>query len=456
MDNKTRQAEQDKIEMDIISCIYMNKKLIPEFGSKIPVDKFSKKNQPLYAAFQGFTKDQLYEVNHNLYVLNPKYLEIVVGACENYSGGYDTDHLMKRFYDVHLSINTTEMLTKAAKDSETGQKGLDITLNAIDKLNSHVDEVIGNMTEIKPLYDELPEVVARLDRRASGKNDLIRASTELSTFNKMTGGIQNQNFIVIAGAYKNGKTTFADNLIVDFAKQGIPTVMINLEMSKAQLQEKMLANLLGIELSHFRDPHEMTSAEMKSLVIKPISKLPLYIESGFFTDSQIRAKMKLYKQRFGIKIVVIDYLNLIKSSEHKAKREEEISALSRFFKQTTTELDLITIMLTQLNREGLEVPKLSKTAEGLGLIRDCDYGFVIYRPCKYDMKYVEIGKEKYIVKDDYMIVKLDVSRHSSDTTTTDMLLRLDSYGRLREPCLFELDKYIGAPKTEKNGYKQDY
>ena len=150
------------------------------------------------------------------------------------------------------------------------------------------------------------------------------------------------------------------------------------------------------------------SKDKLSKLYRDNSKLPLYTSDKLISEFELKNKARYWKERFGVKVICIDYLGYIRSNKKFDNREREMSYYSGFLKQTAKELDIIVIVLAQLNRQGRKEPSTEYLAESIALARDCDFLFIIYNP-----KEIGITEDQDIkYNESHFIVKLDTTRHT--------------------------------------------
>jgi replicative DNA helicase len=168
--------------------------------------------------------------------------------------------------------------------------------------------------------------------------------------------------------------------------------------------------LSRVEYEYLRDPKKLdeNSKTKISKIYHNISNLPLYISDKLLSENELKAKAKLWKERFGVNVICIDYLGYMRSNKKFDTREREMSYYSGFLKQLAKELNIVVIVLAQLNRKGKQEPTTENLAESIALARDCDFLFITYNPLEMGIK-----KDKNIVfNESHFITKLDTTRHT--------------------------------------------
>ena len=211
----------------------------------------------------------------------------------------------------------------------------------------------------------------------------------------MLGGLQNSDLIILAGRPSMGKTALATNIAFNAAKyfsneeEKASTVMFSLEMSAEQIGLRILAEQAKIPSDKLRkgDLNEKDSLELSN-AYQEIHKLNFFFDdSPNLTVSELRSKLRRYKNNYNIKLVLIDYLQLIKPEGNRDNRVSELSEITRNLKQLAKEFDLPVISLSQLSRQvenrDDKRPLLSDLRESGSIEQDADVVMFIYRESYY-------------------------------------------------------------------------
>ncbi len=211
----------------------------------------------------------------------------------------------------------------------------------------------------------------------------------------MLGGLQNSDLIILAGRPSMGKTALATNIAFNATKyfsreedKG-SVVMFSLEMSAEQIGLRILAEQSKIPSDKLRkgELNEKDSLELQN-TYQEINNLNFYFDdSPNLTVSELRSKLRRYKNNYNIKLVLIDYLQLIKPEGSRDNRVNELSEITRNLKQLAKEFDLPVISLSQLSRQvenrDDKRPLLSDLRESGSIEQDADVVMFIYRESYY-------------------------------------------------------------------------
>ncbi|WP_353779556.1 replicative DNA helicase [Winogradskyella sp. 3972H.M.0a.05] len=230
----------------------------------------------------------------------------------------------------------------------------------------------------------------------SNKEGLSGIPSGFDKLDKLTSGWQPSDLVIVAARPGMGKTaltlTMARNIAVE---QGIPVAFFSLEMSSVQLITRLISSETGLSSEKLRtgrlEKHEWEQLNVK---VKTLEKAPLFIDdTPSLSIFDLRAKARRLASQYGIKLIVIDYLQLMTAggSQKGGNREQEISTISRNLKALAKELDVPVIALSQLSRAvetrgGSKRPLLSDLRESGAIEQDADIVSFIYRPEYYKIE----------------------------------------------------------------------
>lgn len=228
--------------------------------------------------------------------------------------------------------------------------------------------------------------------------------TGFKRLDKLTGGWQNSDLIVIAGRPGMGKSALCSATISACAKANKGVGVISLEMSTTQLVTRLMSNNSNFHLNqlfrHGFEEHKIKDYMPKLIMLRDkLSKWPVYFEDTPALDiRKVKSTARLWKRKYDIKLLIVDYLQLIKD-ESKKNREQEISSISQQLKAIAKELDIPVIALSQLsraveNRGGDKVPMLSDLRESGAIEQDADLIAFLWRPGYYKIDVPDALLEK--------------------------------------------------------------
>ncbi len=218
---------------------------------------------------------------------------------------------------------------------------------------------------------------------------------------RILNGFVRTHLIIIAARPGMGKTSFAMQAGVNVAKAGNPVGVFSLEMGDLELVERISASEAEIDSEKIKkgilDRYEQ---DRLNEFIGKIASLPLHIDdSPFLTIIELRARAMRMKTKYGIKLLIIDYLQLIKGVNETGRqitRDQEIGSITRTLKGIAKELDIPVIALSQLSRSvetrgGVKRPQLSDLRESGSIEQEADVVMFLYRPEYYKITQDEDG-----------------------------------------------------------------
>ena len=247
-----------------------------------------------------------------------------------------------------------------------------------------------DFTQIDPVINSAMEQIEAAGKRESGLSGL---QTGFHNLDKLKSGWQNSDLIIIAARPAMGKTAFvlsmAKNMAVDY---NTPVAIFSLEMSNLQLVNRLISNVCEIEGEKIKSGR-LSRQEWEQLNsrVRSLFSAPLYVDdSPSLSILELRTKARRLVKEHGVKIIIIDYLQLMNATGMKfGSREQEVSMISRSLKQLAKELNIPVIALSQLSRkveernDGNKRPQLSDLRESGAIEQDADIVCFIHRPEYY-------------------------------------------------------------------------
>lgn len=294
--------------------------------------------------------------------------------------------ILMQLYVKRKSIEVGNTLADNAYDEDTDIfELLDSSYKELDKVSDWL-----SIKQPKDIGDYLTEVLKPKSERAG-------VPTAVRDINLKLNGYQPSDLVIIAGRPAMGKTAYALSDALHQARLGYPVGIFSLEMSARQLTARLFANYSGIDsnklaFGSLTQSEYDVAAELRS----SFSKLPLYIDDEpFLTLLSLKIKAKKWVRERKVKIIYIDYLQLISNNQKGRTRDQEISEISRTLKGLAKELDIPIIALSQLSR-GVETradkrPMLSDLRESGAIEQDADNVLFLYRPEYYGIPQWEDG-----------------------------------------------------------------
>ena len=282
---------------------------------------------------------------------------------------------------------SSEIIENSYKDS------IDV-FDLLDEAESKLYDVTqGNIKKSSETAQSLVIQAKRRIEDISKRQGLSGVSTGFEKLDKLTSGWQPSDLIIIAARPGMGKTALTLSMARNIAVlKEIPVAFFSLEMSSVQLITRLISAETGLSSEKLRTG-KLAAHEWEQLNVKvsALEKAPLFIDdTPSLSIFDLRAKARRLASQHGIKLIIIDYLQLMTAvtNNKSGNREQEISTISRNLKALAKELDVPVIALSQLSRAvetrgGTKRPLLSDLRESGAIEQDADIVSFIYRPEYY-------------------------------------------------------------------------
>lgn len=255
-----------------------------------------------------------------------------------------------------------------------------------------------------PLTEAVNEAIDEIEAARGRDGSMTGVPTGFADLDALTNGLHAGQLILIAARPALGKSTVA----LDFAraaaiKHNQPTVFFSLEMGRSEIAMRLLSAEASVPL-HAMRKGTLESRDWTTIASTRgrINDAPLYIDdSPNMTLVEIRAKCRRLKQTVGLKMVIIDYLQLMTSGKKVESRQQEVSEFSRALKLMAKELRVPVVALSQLNRgpeqRADKKPALSDLRESGSLEQDADMVILLHRESAYEKENPRAGEADFIV-----------------------------------------------------------
>jgi replicative DNA helicase len=280
----------------------------------------------------------------------------------------------------------------------------------VDEVVDSAQAEIFQVTERRVSEDYLPlnalleSTLDEIESIGSRGGQMSGVPTGFTDLDELTNGLHGGQMIVLAARPAIGKSTLGLDLArAASIKHGLTSVIFSLEMGRNEITMRMLSAESRVPLHHMRSG-TMGEEEWGRLARRmgEISNAPLFIDdSPNMTMMEIRAKCRRLKQRHDLRLVIIDYLQLMSSGKKVESRQQEVSEFSRQLKLLAKELDVPVVAISQLNR-GPEQrtdkkPLLSDLRESGSIEQDADMVILLHREDAYDREHPRQGEADLIV-----------------------------------------------------------
>ena len=388
----------EEAERSALGAVMLNKDVLYDVLEEVTADDFyNESHKEIFSAIWELSKKNsavdLLTVIEEL--KKRKGLEVAGGRA----------YLAQLTADVPSTVNAAEyakivaekaILRRMIKASESiTEKGYSYGTNAKDIVEYAEKEIFKiaqnrQKSDYTSINEVLLENLAAIDRATKNKGKLLGTPTGFRDLDELLNGLQKSNLIIVAARPSMGKTAFALNIAQQTAvKEGSSVIVFSLEMSKEQLGQRLLASQAKVETTKLQKGNlEKHDWECINVAIEEMSRAKIVIDdTPGISIMEIKNKCRRLKMSSGLDLIVIDYLQLMSSSEKSENRQTEISAISRNLKMLAREMDCPVIALSQLSRavenRPNRKPNLSDLRESGAIEQDADVVIFLYRDDYY-------------------------------------------------------------------------
>ncbi len=276
----------------------------------------------------------------------------------------------------------------------------------VDQAQSEVYQVTDkrNSEDYAPLSEIMDGVLDEIEAIGNREAGLYGVPTGFADLDDLTNGLHAGQMIIVAARPAVGKSTIALDLCrAASIHNNLASVFFSLEMTKSEITMRLLSAEAKVPLNHIRNG-QLSEDDWTKLARKmgEVSSAPVFIDdSPNMTMMEIRAKARRLKQRHDLRLVVIDYMQLMTSGKKVESRQLEVSEFSRQIKLLAKELEVPIIALSQLNRgpeqRSDKRPMLSDLRESGSLEQDADMVILLHREDLYERESTRPGEADLIV-----------------------------------------------------------
>lgn len=384
-------------EQGVLGCILHDSKVaMPECITQFTFEPFyDLRHQTIYSCLVEMWEEQkVIDITTLFQKLKDNKLVDEVGGLAYLSvlpdmapSAHNISQFVETLVDKYLRrrlISEAQAISSAAYDESTPVSVL-------------VDHAQGKMMALSNLHgsgseklikDLIKKGISTIEDYHQRQGKLIGIGTGFPDLDKITSGFQQGEMIVLAARPSVGKTSLAMNIAEHVAVDlATPVGVFSLEMTAEALALRMLTSKARVNVRNVRDGF-LSERDFPKLTMaaSKLSKSLLYIDdSSGISILQLRAKARRMFQQYGIKLFIIDYLQLIHSTNEKARnREQEIADISRGCKGLAKELNVPVVVLAQLNRDMEKdkhrKPRMSDLRESGAIEGDADLIGLLYKP----------------------------------------------------------------------------
>lgn len=392
-------------EQALLGCLINNKDKIYEVESILSADDFYfDKHKEIYIAIRELENKSIeIDLITLLELVNKKK---IIDKCGGIS--YITELSTAAIYNDN-AISYAEIIKDKSNRRSLIKAGRELVSksyeeNEVDEIVNSVENALyqavskNNDGEIVQISDALNDVLDEIEHNFKNGGKITGKTTGYKELDECLSGLQKGDFMIVAARPSMGKTAFALNIGQYSAKES-NVAIFSLEMPKNQLTQRLLSSMALVELHNIKTG-KLSDQEFGKIAMasNELANRKIFIDDNSTSLSDIKARCRTLKRKSGLDVVIIDYLQLIESTEKTYSREQEIAKISRELKKLAKSLEITVIALSQLSRAPEQRadhrPMLSDLRESGSIEQDADVIMFLYR----DEYYNKESEEKNIAE----------------------------------------------------------
>lgn len=321
-------------------------------------------------------------------------------------------------------IRAGTKIIEECKNSEDEEKSLAFAEKAVYDIS---DKKQGG--DLTPIGESTGEVLTVFDELYKNQGAFKGIPTGFKLFDSKTNGLHGGDLVVLAARPGCGKSSLALNVVENAAKHRKSCAIFSLEMPKVQLAQRLLCSMASVSMTRAKTGN-LTNRDFAELwkANEAISQMKIFIDdSSLVTPAQILSKCRRLKNREGLDLVVVDYIQLMEYGDKTENRQQEVSKITKNLKIIAKELDVPILALSQMSRlverRDDKEPQLSDLRESGAIEQDAD--MVLF-----------ISKTKEAEGDAVQPVELIIAKHRNGETGKISLNWIGEYVRFSDPDTF--------------------
>ncbi len=353
---------------------------------------------------------------------------------------YISDANLKEHINILVERTTKRQLSQALKKINQDLQGDKKITDILSAAEKEIIEVSNerNSEELTPIANSIDDVVEKIEKLQKSNQTLTGVASGINNLDALTSGFQPGDFIILAARPSMGKTALALNFALNAAETlkhpNQAVLVFSLEMPKDQLITRMISCQGNFDAHKLRNKFKLTHDDWRriSTTAEKLKQKTIIIDdSPGLRILELQTKVRKLVREYDIKLVVIDYLQLLTSSSSSESRQQEVSNISRSLKVLARELNIPIICLSQLSRlvERREEkrPLMSDLRESGAIEQDADLIMFLYRDDYYKEKNAELEEVKEA--QDNHIAEIIISKHRNGPTGKVLTVFIPKWGK---------------------------
>ena len=344
-------------------------------------DFFNTKNRQIYKAIEDLRlerkeiniisiKDKIKGKETEILEYISNLAELKFGTSLNY-----TYNRLKELTKIREAIKINKEMLNKINNTEDIEILIEKEIQDLQKINKPEEKE-------KSFKEIVVETSNTLEKKMiEGAKSSSKYMTGIFDLDKVTNGLHEEEFTVIGARPGTGKTTLALKIAYNIAIDNVKVAIISLEMSEIQLTQKMISRLSRVDSNRIRNG-TLTDEELEKVseATAKIFNLPIFINTKARNIQQIEAYARRLKNKENLGLLIIDYIQLVKSINKTQSREQEVAEITRTLKLLSNELKIPIIGLCQLNRNAARnKPILADLRESGAIEQDADNVIFLYK-----------------------------------------------------------------------------
>ena len=344
-------------------------------------DFFNTKNRQIYKAIEDLRlerkeiniisiKDKIKGKETEILEYISNLAELKFGTSLNY-----TYNRLKELTKIRETIKIKKEMLNKINNTEDIEILIEKEIQDLQKINKPEEKE-------KSFKEIVVETSNTLEKKMiEGAKSSSKYMTGIFDLDKVTNGLHEEEFTVIGARPGTGKTTLALKIAYNIAIDNVKVAIISLEMSEIQLTQKMISRLSRVDSNRIRNG-TLTDEELEKVseATAKIFNLPIFINTKARNIQQIEAYARRLKNKENLGLLIIDYIQLVKSINKTQSREQEVAEITRTLKLLSNELKIPIIGLCQLNRNAARnKPILADLRESGAIEQDADNVIFLYK-----------------------------------------------------------------------------
>ena len=398
------------VEQALLGALLTERQAITVLIDRLRPDFFYKKaHQDIYRAIEALVVEEaavdVLTVAERL--KQSKQLSSVGGSAylaqlsAQLSSSVHVEAYAELLIDYSMRRSLIDLSLRMRNDAQKGEEGVRTLLDTYEQSLFALGQnfLSGDYADLGEIARDMFTRLKEVD--ASNQGGLTGVASGFRALDRITGGWQRGDLIILAARPSMGRTAFAMNLLRNAALDfGVPVAFFSLEMSALQLTERLVVSEAGIQRESLRrgTPSQEVMEQLAGDRVQELLKAPIFIDdAAAMSIMDLRAKARRICSKHNVGLLAVDYLQLMRGERlgSQGNREQEIASISRMLKALAKELNIPVIAVSQLSRQTeqrhVKRPQLSDIRESGAIEQDADLVAFLYRPEYYGITADEEG-----------------------------------------------------------------